>query len=491
MNKIKEILSNKIYWICLIISMCFFGVFAIPEYATDTYSIIASDWTYAFYHFMSLGRYITAIFWAILMGILNLSFNSSYFISYIIGILCFSISLYKMYKIIRFDMKNKILAVITAILIIINIFSLELFMYFEKSILALSILLNVLAIEKLIKFFEGNKKSLIYVFIYMLLANSAYQGTVALFVSLGVIYILKYSKNIKEFIKNNIIVALLYAIPALINLISIKIFFATERLGSKAGIVNSIIDIIQNLPNILISTHGIIPKYLFFIFICLILLVYIIRCIREKLDVKIILLNILKYAYVGLAIIFATVAPQALQNEVYMVPRDTYAAASMAGIFILCMSVFNKNENTKIYDNILIGISVIFIFIQYINFQNITIDHYRMNYMDSQIATQIAEEITNYEKETGLKIEKIVCYQDKDPAWQYGGLRVIGDANTRAFYPEWSRVNIIKMKLNRYDIESSQNENQEYVDKFKQESWSYYSNEQLIFDGNVLHLCCF
>ena len=174
-----------------------------------------------------------------------------------------------------------------------------------------------------------------------------------------------------------------------------------------------------------------------------------------------------------------------------MVPRDTYAAASMAGIFILCMSVFNKNENTKIYDNILIGISVIFIFIQYINFQNITIDHYRMNYMDSQIATQIAEEITNYEKEAGLKIEKIVCYQDKDPAWQYGGLRVIGDANTRAFYPEWSRVNIIKMKLNRYDIESSQNENQEYIDKFKQESWSYYSNEQLIFDGNVLHLCCF
>ena len=491
MNKIKEILNNKIYWICVIISMCFFGIFAIPEYATDTYSIITSDWTYAFNHFMSLGRYITAIFWAILIGILQLGFNSSYFISYVIGILCFSISLYKMYKIIRYDINNKILAVITSILIIINLFSLELFMYFEKGILALSILLNILAIEKLIKYFEGNKKNLIYVFIFMLLANCAYQGTVALFVSLGVIYILKYSKNIKKFIKNNIIVALLYAIPALINVISIKVLFATERVGSEAGIINSIIDIIQNLPNILISTHGIVPKYLFFIFICLIILVYIIKCINEKLNVKIILLDILKYIYVGCAIVFATVAPQALQNEVYMVPRDTYAAASMAGIFILCMNVFNKNDSSKIYNNIIIGMSMIFIIIQYINFQNITIDHYRMNYMDSQIAMQIAEEITSYEEETGQKIEKIVCYQDKDPAWQYGGLRVIGDANTRAFYPEWSRVNIIKTKLNRYDIESSQNENQEYVEKFKQESWSYYSNEQLIFDGNVLHLCCF
>ena len=300
MNKIKEILNNKIYWICVIISMCFFGIFAIPEYATDTYSIITSDWTYAFNHFMSLGRYITAIFWAILIGILQLGFNSSYFISYVIGILCFSISLYKMYKIIRYDINNKILAVITSILIIINLFSLELFMYFEKGILALSILLNILAIEKLIKYFEGNKKNLIYVFIFMLLANCAYQGTVALFVSLGVIYILKYSKNIKKFIKNNIIVALLYAIPALINVISIKVLFATERVGSEAGIINSIIDIIQNLPNILISTHGIVPKYLFFIFICLIILVYIIKCINEKLNVKIILLDILKYIYVVL-----------------------------------------------------------------------------------------------------------------------------------------------------------------------------------------------
>ena len=168
MNKIKEILNNKIYWICVIISMCFFGIFAIPEYATDTYSIITSDWTYAFNHFMSLGRYITAIFWAILIGILQLGFNSSYFISYVIGILCFSISLYKMYKIIRYDINNKILAVITSILIIINLFSLELFMYFEKGILALSILLNILAIEKLIKYFEGNKKNLIYVYIYVI-----------------------------------------------------------------------------------------------------------------------------------------------------------------------------------------------------------------------------------------------------------------------------------------------------------------------------------
>ena len=114
-----------------------------------------------------------------------------------------------------------------------------------------------------------------------------------------------------------------------------------------------------------------------------------------------------------------------------------------------------------------------------------------MNYMDRQIANQIGQAITEYEQQTGQKIEKIVCYQDQFPSWQYPGLRSIGDANIRAFYTEWSRVNILKMQLNRYDLQAGTNENEEYVKKFQEKNWDYYDKEQLIFEQNVLHLCCF
>lgn len=55
-------------------------------------------------------------------------------------------------------MKRPKLAVLAAVLVVANAFSIELWMYFEKGMLVLSILWNVLAIEKLIEYFEGKKK---------------------------------------------------------------------------------------------------------------------------------------------------------------------------------------------------------------------------------------------------------------------------------------------------------------------------------------------
>ena len=67
--------------------------------------------------------------------------------------------------------------------------------------------MNVLAIKYAIKFLETKKwKELIKVFSYMFIANGSYQGTVGLFVTLMLVYIIKYSKDFKEFIKNNIII---------------------------------------------------------------------------------------------------------------------------------------------------------------------------------------------------------------------------------------------------------------------------------------------
>ena len=47
------------------------------------------------------------------------------------------------------------------------------------------------------------------------------------------------------------------------------------------------------------------------------------------------------------------------------------------------------------------------------------------------------------------------------------------------------------MQLNRYDLQAGTNENEEYVKKFQEKNWDYYDKEQLIFEQNVLHLCCF
>lgn len=488
MNQLKVMFSQKKFWLFLLISTVFFGVFVIPEYATDTYAIFSQDWTYAFQHFMSLGRYVTAIFWAILMGGFHLKFSYAYGISFLLGIFFLTLALYKMNQIAERYMKRPKLAVLAAVLVVANAFSIELWMYFEKGMLVLSILWNVLAIEKLIEYFEGKKKSLWLVLGYLLLANCTYQGTVALFVALGVVIILKYAKNFWDFIQKNIVVAFAYAIPALCNYLSIKIIFATDRVAHTQSVMTAIHAIIKALPNNIIHSFGILPSYVWILFTLVITVFVLIT--QTYANGRQFFLKISQWIYIGIAVVFATVAPQILQDSVYMVPRDTYAMASLPGLLLL-WGIYDQTDRQQKLEKFILGIVCIYLAIQWINFQSLAVDHARMNYMDRQIANQIGQAITEYEQQTGQKIEKIVCYQDQFPSWQYPGLRSIGDANIRAFYTEWSRVNILKMQLNRYDLQAGTNENEEYVKKFQEKNWDYYDKEQLIFEQNVLHLCCF
>ena len=181
LEKIKE--QKKEIGIIILITILFFGSFIKPDYVTDTYSIWGNPWKDSFIHFLSLGRFVTAFFWAIIR-ICNIKFVISYEISYFIAIYAIILSIYKMYNILLNDIKNKILCLLISITVIINPFSLELFMYFEKGILALSVLLNILAVEELIKVFNGEKQKIVKVRLYMLLANFSYQGVVATFVAI-------------------------------------------------------------------------------------------------------------------------------------------------------------------------------------------------------------------------------------------------------------------------------------------------------------------
>ena len=491
-EKIKNIsfYKDKIFWICMLISLFFFGFLIRPEYATDTYSDFGNDWTYIFGHFASLGRFVTAGFWAILIGALKMKFTLAYLLSWGLGIIFFAMAMYKLYYIIKEDISHKVVASLVSLLIIVNIFSLELFMYFEKGILALSVLLNVLALEQMIKVFKGSKKNVVYVLIYMILANCCYQGTVALFVALAVVYIVKYAKNIGDFIKKNILVAILYAVPALINFLFVKFAFASDRVSGQSSLMDSITLIISSIKSIFVNSFGIMPKYVFLASLAIVAIVYLYCCIKNKDTWKEFCYNIFKYIYVVVAVIFATVAPQLLQNTVYMVPRDTYTMASLLGITILLAYTILKKDS-KLMNYAVIIVASVFIAIQYYNFVCIVSDHYTMNQMDKAVAVQIEENIKNYEEESGNHITKVIYYQDANLAWQYPGLRTIGDANIKASFTRWSRNNIILLMTGR-NMEELLEQKEEYVQYFKQKNWDYFdADEQLIFDKDTVHICCF
>jgi hypothetical protein len=202
-------LKDKKLYLFLLISILFYGALTKLNFMTDTYAVFETPAREMANHFIISGRFVTALVYAICV-FLNLKWDTVYMILFIVAILASTLAMYKLYKIINREISNNIIASLISTLIIANLFSIELFLYIEKGVLMLSVLFCVLAFEQIIKYFEGKKKSLIYAIIYMILANFSYQGTVALFVALSLIWIIKYSKDVKTFIKNNLIVAVCY-----------------------------------------------------------------------------------------------------------------------------------------------------------------------------------------------------------------------------------------------------------------------------------------
>ena len=109
----------------------------------------------------------------------------------------FILSLYKLDKIISKEIKNRYGTVITiAVMIILNVFSFEMFLYIEKGIMVLSVFLCILALEQVIRFFNGKKSGIIWGLLFMFIANCCYQGNVGIFLSIAIVFAMKYSDNL-------------------------------------------------------------------------------------------------------------------------------------------------------------------------------------------------------------------------------------------------------------------------------------------------------
>lgn len=489
-SKIKDIIQDKKIYIFSLITVLFFGMFCILQYAPDTYSVFTNGVKNTVLHFISCGRYVTGFSFAFVTKILNLTNNGIYYLSYVFAIICTVISLYKLSKLLQDIIKNDILNYIVTTLIIINPFSIELFMYIEKGIMMFSILACIFAIEQVNKFFKGNKKSLIFAIIWMLIAVCSYQGTIGIFVAISLIYILKYSKNIKEFIKNNIIVACIYGIPSLINLLLVRFLGANSRVTGEMILSESIHKILDGTTNMIINTYSILPKYIFLIAILILFAIIIYKGIRNSEDnCKRKILKILGALYILSGTFLVTIAPQILQdtNAIWFVARSSYPMGAIVGLLIvyLCMNFKLK----PIQNYIIIFMIIVFGIIQFVSFVNMEIDNYIGNYMDKELTLKIEEQIEEYEENTGKKIDSISIYYDKATKYSYDEVKASGDMNIRAYSANWCVTRIIELYTGR-DLKEEENSDK-IKEEFKEKNWDNFDKEQIIFEENIMHLCVF
>ena len=394
------------------------------------------------------------------------------------------LSQYFLYKIIEEDVKNKVIRILIPTLIIINPFSVELFLFIEKGIMWFGVLMCIIAVKCVIEFFETKqKKHIIYSAVCMLIANCFYQGIVGIFGTILLVYILKYSKSIKEFLINNIVVGSIYAIPAIIDYLLVKILFKSSRINGKINTLESIKIILKNTFTMAVKTYEIIPKY---IFILLILFTFTVFCSKIWKGKKK-FLSTIKFFYIMLGIIFYAIVPQIIQptNSIWFVPRATYCFASMYGILVLYIAMNYDVE--KFSKNLILFISIAFVIFQVQKFIKIEKDRYILNNQDEQITMQIIEQINNYETKTGNKIEKVLAYQDEKPNYTYEGIFATGDMNIKCYSTDWSTIEILKYYLKR-DLKMAEKDKKIEQD-FQKQNWDKFNTNQIIFKENTINIC--
>ena len=486
MEKLKNIFKDYKLYIFFLITIVFFGTYAKMQFATDTYSVFAMPTRDIVNHFLSSGRILSAM-WFALVGVLRLGITSKNILTYSIAILSTTIALYKLNLIVKKFIQNNFLSIIVTTLIIINPFSVEYFMYLEKGVLLLSILMAVCAVEQFVKYLEDKgkgKKHLVFSFIFMLISTFSYQGTVAIYIAIASIFIVKYSKNIKDFIVNNIWMFLCYGLPAIINLLIIRIFFSNARVNGAVNFADTLEKIVDGCKKML-ATYNILPKYFFLIMTTIAILISLIIMIKSKKISK-----IFGLIYVAVLDVLITLAPFAMQNtdSIWFVARSSYAFASLFGLIILytCVNI-EKEEGLK--NTLFNTICVIFAIVQFICFNNIEIAHYNLNYTDKMNSIEIGKMINEYQEETGIEVTNICIYLDASHAFSYQNIFTSGDMNVSGFGPDWSDVEMINyyngLKLVRAE------KDEELQNQFAEKDWDSFNKEQVIFVGNTIHLCKF
>lgn len=488
-KKVNELLDNKILLISVLIAFILFGAFIKVEYSRCTYKMYYNPWEVEYEHFKTLGRYFLSIGWKI-VSILRFSLYNTYRLSYIMAMFFIIFSLYKMEKIAEKFINNKFISMVISCLIIVNPFVIDLFIYLEKGFLVLSLFTTICAIEKTLKYFDTRKKSnLLYSILFLMISAYTYQGLATLFIAISLVTILKYSKNIIGFIKNNIIVASVFGVAMGTNYLCIKLFNTSVRIAGEKSIIGNLKVVADTLDNMIIHTYNTMPKYIFLIIFFSLFIIYLISLVTNKKKFKEKMFIVFGFIYIFIGTFIISLFPQLtlVTASVLLVPRSTFSYGAIIGIFM--MFAFNKIEIKNILKIVCIIIFIVYFFIEIFWMQKIIIDHYTTNYLDNLTGKLIGESIEDYEKENGVEVKYVVYYEDANLTYSYPDMVAFGQMNQKvvSMYSKLLLLNYISGN----NLVERHEKNMEYEEKFKQKDWDYFNEEQLIFDGDTVHICQF
>ena len=479
------------YWGKIILLMLLFvGVGYRINFAVDTFWTFYVGYDYAASDMlMRNGRPIIALMYKI-FALTNLKDEVFYYISFIMAFVLMGAAIALYEKILRTYIVGENLRIICSLLCILNLYAIEYFMFIEKGGFALAIFCNVLAVYYIDGYLQERKLiKALGAIISVLVATLTYQGTIPIFFILSLPIIYKKANTWLDYIKNFLILVIVYWIPVGIDLLLFGIFFDATRNSSGESMVEAITEAYDVIIYSYKTTYNLTYPYLYLIWLCLVVVVSLASVIRKHDNILKQILNIL------VIFITVTILPVAsiLASTGWGTPRIIYPMASGVGIYAV-------NYLANIYDGqlsfdvicrrVIYLICLFFTLVEFASYTRIYIDKYKMNYADYVRIQEIGQAIDEYEMSTGNKIKQIAFYRDHHHDYPYySNLYYEGDLVVSSFHSWDSQLNAINYYLGREYSRCLEDDS--YVEYFDQMDWTCYSPMQIICDYDTLHYCVY
>lgn len=486
MKKIEITIQEYLY--ALMTMFMLIGATIFPNYATDTYATFADPAKAAADMLTRNGRPVTALIYK-LATILNIKDVTSIWVYTVLGFIClyFAIILYE--DSLRQYIRNDLLRCLVATLAICNIYIVEFFMFLEKVSFLLTILCCVIGYRGVQKIIEGRSSSkivdIILAMIALIIAACTYQPVLSLFAVLLLPVILRKQYTWVFKIKWLFITAFMYGGAGIIDLMILRLNGSARVVGGGYTLYEKI-RAFKSLPLNSISAFEIVPKGFWIGTVAIIMILCFILASREEKGK--ILVNM----------VLVEVGTEACALSTFMLgvgwfgPRIIYVFASLPMIivvfgFVNAVFVDEKEHNFSRINKVLLVIIVLNIVVSSMGLNHIFKDRYITNVLDEYRCDTIAEAIMDYEEENGMAVSKIVFYEDQHLDKYEKLLTSNSIFRASAFDASWSEIKAIEYytgrTFERGEADDSINE------QFSKEDWKAYSEKQLIFDGDTLHIC--
>lgn len=446
MKKKYYILITLIVFIVAII-MC--GGFVIGHYSADDYYIMNIGYNqYSIVNNLKEGRPIMCLLDR-LANLINLDYNAFIIITVVIAIFISSINIVILFDyIIRTknieDTYKKILILISVYVTIFNFMYIDNLYFVEAIVMATALLLYTIAAKELMK------SKFAKTIIYAIVATLCYNGFTCYFITIVLLLsILKYDKDLKTIIKRVLQSGIILLIAIGLNLIQInitcKVFeLNSTRIGKLNLIFSNLLYIIGNLPLILTNTVNQFPKYLYLIFLAIILLIYIIFTKKNKDEY--ILINYCLIVFISIASNFCI---SLVSLSSFGTGRLLYAIGMTIGMLFIYILTYNKFEKqSTITKSIIISFLILYFTLIFIDYIYIIRQHKIVNIEEKQEVSKMVEYIKKYEKEENIKVNKIAFIYNikeyKGKKAHYEDVKNMSGITQRATALDWSFIGVFE-----------------------------------------------